>query len=522
MSQDHEKVLVADDHRENTDFIIEAILKPHGFQVLTAEDGAEALKVALQEHPDLILLDLQMPKMHGLEVLQALQGRGMRIPVVLMTFHGSEEMAVKGFRLGARDYVIKPFTVQEMLNAIEGALIESRLRAERDALTQRLMGANEQLERRLREMRTLYAIGQSVTSVLDLKELLIRVLDASLYLSHARAASIILVEGDGSLTVAAERHREATRTGKTGTLSESPKIAETLRTRQTIVDRPEQAIGYRLFIPLDVRNHSIGVLAVQWPVDRPDPGTHYRQLLASLADYAAIAIENARGFRRLEVSKDEEKERILDRFQMYVAPTVVERILSDPNAVKLGGMRQEISILFADLHGFTTLSERLPPEDLVDILNRYLSIMASAIIAHEGTIDKFLADGLMAFFNAPLKQPDHAMHAAQAAIDLKAAIERFHRQLTPDMRLNVRMGINTGEAIVGNIGTNRALSYTAIGDAVNLAFRLEEQAEPLQILISESALRQIYDRAEVRPLGPTQVRGRQREERVFELLRLHT
>ena len=521
MASIRERILVADDHRENIRFIVDTVLTPNGFQAITASDGAEALQKALKEKPDLVLLDLQMPKMGGLEVLEALRDQGMRVPVVLMTFHGSEEIAVEGFRLGARDYVIKPFTVQEMLTAIEGALIEHRLRVERDALTERLMNANQQLERRLREMRTIYAIGQSVTSVLDLNELLNRVTDAALYLSAAQLVSIMLLESPASsLRVVAERHRDDMRRTHTGDLSRTSQALEAIQAGEIASAPGDSKSGSRVFLPLEVRGRPIGVLVAQWPVGSQAPHSHYVQLLSLLAGYAAIAIENAKGFERLEVTKEQEKNQILERFQMYVAPTVVERILSDPDSVKLGGVRQKISIIFADLHGFSALSERIPPEDLVDILNRYLSIMAETIIDAEGTIDKFLGDGMMAIFNAPLSQPDHVLRATYAAVNLKDAIIRFHRRLTPDLQLDIRIGVNTGEALVGNIGARNALSYTAIGDAVNLTRRLQEVADPGQILMSEDALHHVYDRVEVRPLGLKQVKGRQREERVFELLRV--
>lgn len=521
MPNTRERILVADDHRENIRFIVDAVLAPNGFQALTASDGAEALQKALKENPDLLLLDLQMPKMSGLEVLKALRDRGIRVPVVLMTFHGSEEIAVEGFRLGARDYVIKPFTAQDMLTAIEGALIESRLRAERDALTERLMKANQQLERRLREMRTIYAIGQSVTSVLDLDELLGRVIDAALYLSAAQLVSIMLLDGpSSSLRVAAERHRENMRRTHTGDLSRTTQALEAIRGGKITTAVGDHRSGTRVFVPLETRGRPIGVLVAQWPAGSQAPHDHYIQLLTLLAGYAAIAIENARGFERLEVTKEQEKDQIRECFGRYVAPTVVERILSDPQAVRLGGAKQEISVIFADLQGFSSLSERIPPEDLVDILSRYLSIMAETIISAEGTIDKFLGDGLMAIFNAPLSQPDHVFRAACAALNLKEAVAQFHRQLPPDLQLQIRIGVNTGEAVVGNIGARNALSYTAIGDGVNLTRRLQEVAEPGQILISENSLHHVYDRVEVTSLGLKRVKGRQREERVFELLRV--
>ena len=516
-----ERILIADDHRENVQFIIDAILVPNGFQYLTAYDGAEALQKALSENPDLILLDLQMPKMHGLEVLETLQQRGAHIPVVLMTFHGSEQIAVNGFRLGARDYVIKPFTVQEMLTAIEGALIESRLRKERDALTARLMKANQQLERRLREMRTLYAIGQSVTSVLDLNDLLSRVLDASLYLSPAQLACILLFDpATKSLHATAERRREAALQGATNELSTAPAAMEAVLGKKVTFTAGDKKVGPRLFIPLQTHGRVIGVLVSQWPAGSPNPAEDQVQILSLLAGYAAIAIENARVYKQLELTKDQEKEMIRERFEMYVAPSVVQRILSDPDAVRLGGVRQPITVLFADLHGFSALSERMAPEDLVVVLNRYISIIAQTIMAHEGTIDKFLGDGVMAFFNAPLPQPDHALRAAATALHLQDEIAKFHRRLTPDQQMKLRIGISTGEAVVGNVGTSRALNYTAIGSAVNLARRLQENAEPGQILISEGTLHMIYDRAEVRSLGPMPMRGQQREEHIFELLRM--
>jgi len=342
-----------------------------------------------------------------------------------------------------------------------------------------------------------------------------------LYLSPAQHVSILLVENATmTLHAVAERRREAPFVGGAEELVRAPKAIEALHQQKPALAPADRKGGARVFIPLQVSGQSIGVLVVQWPLNNEPPSDDYVQLLTMLAGYAAIAIENARGFKRMEASKEREKETIRSRFQLYVAPSIVERILTDPDAVKPGGVRQTISVLFADLQGFTAMSERMAPEDLVDVLNRYLSIMAQTIIAYEGTIDKFLGDGIMAFFNAPFPQPDHALRAAGAALSLQEEVVKFHRRLTPDLRLNLRVGVSTGEAIVGNVGTERVMSYTAIGRSVNLARRLEEQAEPGQVLISEDTLHLIYDRAEVRSLGPMLLHGQQREERVFELVRL--
>jgi len=204
-----ERILVVDDQVENVDFIIEHVLKPSKYVPLTACDGAEGLNKALRENPDLILLDVQMPKLTGVQVLEALEEQGRNIPVILMTLYGSEDLAVRAFRLGVKDYIIKPFEASEMLEAIERALSESRLRLERDDLLDRLLNANRQLEQRIKELNILYGIGKSVTSLLDLQKLFSHLVDAAVYISGAEEGWLMLVDqGTNELYVCAARGLE--------------------------------------------------------------------------------------------------------------------------------------------------------------------------------------------------------------------------------------------------------------------------------------------------------------------------
>src|SRR5687768_3012697 len=172
-----ERVLVIDDGQEIREFLAKYILKPKGFEVIQAADGIVGLRLALAEKPDLLITDNQMPGLSGLEVIRDLRGRGVTIPIILTTAYGSEETAVEAFRLGVRDYVIKPFDTEEINTAIERALIESRLARERDELVQKLMATNSQLEKRYQEMDMLYGIGKSVTASLNLEEVLQRVVE---------------------------------------------------------------------------------------------------------------------------------------------------------------------------------------------------------------------------------------------------------------------------------------------------------------------------------------------------------
>ncbi|MEW5721178.1 MAG: adenylate/guanylate cyclase domain-containing protein, partial [Chloroflexota bacterium] len=201
----------------------------------------------------------------------------------------------------------------------------------------------------------------------------------------------------------------------------------------------------------------------------------------------AMVIEDLTDQARLEMERraqEQETQRVRATFEHYVAPTVVEGLLADPRRVALGGERQLVTVLFADMHGFTTLSEQVSPEELIKILNVYLSLAAKTILKYEGTLDKFMGDGAMAMFNAPLPQADHAWRAACAALTLQREVTALAPKLPLSQRLCFRIGLHTGEAVVGNIGTRELMNYTAIGDTVNVAKRLQENAEDNQILIS--------------------------------------
>jgi len=211
---------------------------------------------------------------------------------------------------------------------------------------------------------------------------------------------------------------------------------------------------------------------------------------------------------------------IKDTFQRYVGPRVVHQLLSDPTRLKLGGERRLITVLYADIRGFSTFSASLKPEKLVEILNAYLGLAADAVLSQEGTLDKFMGDAVMGFFNAPLDQADHVLRAVRAAIRLRAAIVAYRQQVPPAERLAYGVGINMGEAVVGNIGNAQQQNYTAIGDSVNYAKRLQENARHDQILISQSAFEMVKERVAVNTLDPLLVKGHSRPEPVFDVIGL--
>ena len=205
-------------------------------------------------------------------------------------------------------------------------------------------------------------------------------------------------------------------------------------------------------------------------------------------------------------------------FERMVSPAVIEQL--DPNSLQLGGKRVDITVLFADIRGFTSYSESLAPEKLVFILNRYLAAMAEAVLAQEGTIDKFMGDAIMAWFNAPVPQPDHTLRAVKTAIVIRDSVEKLYKELPADSHLSFGVGIHYGDAVLGLIGTEKRLEYTAISDSVNIAKRIQENSAKNQILISREAYERVKNKVEAKPHANMNAKGKTQPIEVFELIGL--
>jgi adenylate cyclase len=223
------------------------------------------------------------------------------------------------------------------------------------------------------------------------------------------------------------------------------------------------------------------------------------------------------------VTEGREKRRVRELFSRYVSPEYVRRLADDFETLSLGGERTEITILFSDIRGFTSLSERLPAPQVIEMLNEYLERMSDVVFRHGGTLDKFIGDAVMAFWGAPIPMADHARRALDAALDMLAELEALNARWAArgaPAQLAIGIGINTGEAIVGNIGSlTRKLDYTAIGDAVNLASRLESQNKELgtTVLASERTVARAGAGYRFRPVGAVTVKGKTQPVDVFEL-----
>jgi adenylate cyclase len=205
-------------------------------------------------------------------------------------------------------------------------------------------------------------------------------------------------------------------------------------------------------------------------------------------------------------------------FERMVSPAVIEQL--DPDSLHLGGKRANITVLFADIRGFTSFSESLEPEKLVKVLNRYLAAMAEAVLEHGGTIDKFMGDAIMAWFNAPVPQPDHTLRAVKTALAIRNSVEQLYKELPADSQLAFGVGIHYGDAVLGLIGTEKRLEYTAISDSVNTAKRIQENSAKNQILISKDAYDRVKKEVTAKPHAEITVKGKARPLEVFEVEKL--
>jgi adenylate cyclase len=234
----------------------------------------------------------------------------------------------------------------------------------------------------------------------------------------------------------------------------------------------------------------------------------------------------------LDYAQERKNRRQITRaFSQYLAPALVDQLARDPSKLKLGGEKRELSILFCDVRGFTTISEQLKndPQQLTALINRLLTPLSEIVLLHSGTIDKYIGDCLMAFWNAPLDDPAHAVHAVAAALDMIEAMEVLNADLKAEADtagrmhypLRIGIGINTGECVVGNMGSTSRFDYSALGDAVNLAARLEgaSKAYGVPLLLGEATARAVSDAFAVLELDRITVKGKTEESPVFTVTR---
>ncbi len=302
------RVLVVDDDPDVLDLLARQVLQPLGYLVQTADDGGAAIQHALNFAPDLIVASLTLPGLSGKDLLVALRSQGMEVPMLVTAPEGMEAAAIQAFRLGARDYLVKPLREAEVVSAVERALSEVRLRNERHLLAEQLGESNRELERRVRELTTLYGIGKAVTSTTNQAQLFSKLVESSLYVTEADLGWVLLIEDRSKqLVLRAQRNLPPAVAAKLHQPWDDGVSSLVLLSGETLNIYGEGLTKFKmarlgkaaLIAPIKVRDQPIGVISVARQEHRPF-SERSQAMLEAVADYASISLVNARLFQALE------------------------------------------------------------------------------------------------------------------------------------------------------------------------------------------------------------------------------
>jgi adenylate cyclase len=390
----------------------------------------------------------------------------------------------------------------------------------------------QDVEKANRILKVLTKVAETLIAVRPVEEVLQQVMD--IVFEHVPAdRGFLMLSEDGSdkLIPMVVKHRNSS-SATEGKITISKTIADrvtkdrvSILTSDALVDPRFGAgdsirfhgIRSAMCAPLWNKEQVIGIIHVDSPMLTGCFTLNDLDLLTALANYAAVAVERARLNQKIIA---EEKKR--ERLGRFLSPQVTARILatSESQGFALGVPEvKDVSVLFADIVGFTTMSEKMSPAAVSLLLNDYFSRMTDIIFKYEGTLDKYIGDAIMAVFGAPLDMADHAVRAIRAALEMREQLEAFNSERKEGPTLRIRIGINSGKAVAGEIGGINKKEYTVLGDTVNTASRLESSvAKPMTVVVGENTYNAAKHQFECRGLGPATLKGKERTVEVYEVV----
>lgn len=416
-------------------------------------------------------------------------------------------------------------------------MVESHIRTkiqpipEENFLPEKMVPNHDALRADYEKLRVSYEVIRSIGVELDVDNLLDKILECAFQLLEADRG-VVLLYADDPETGESELKPRCIRTKKQSdeevVLSTSI-INEVLRDRAGVLSSDAsvdsrfkgahsvimQGIRSTMAVPLLHSDELLGVMVLDSQIATSAFTEKDLQLFQNIANQAAIAIQNSLYALKLE------KEAVTrERFQRLLSPAIADQVISGKVEVKKGGEVRETTVLFSDIRGFTAWSESRAPQQIVDMLNEYFELMVEIVFQHEGTLDKFVGDEIMALFGAPVSHGDDAYRAVKTALEMLESLAVFNEQRVAAGQLPVQIGIgiNTGEVVAGYLGSSKALDYTVIGDTVNTGARLCSVAKAGQIIVSEYTYRQVAEHFVAEELPPTPVKGKSQPLKIFSIL----
>ncbi len=417
------------------------------------------------------------------------------------------------------------------------------LESQKSATPSRLAGAPEcqeldskmradisSLERTNKVLFILYEISRELNGIQDFKALLDKIMDLIFQVINADFGFLILtggLQGDELIPMVVKYKDEslkamgqirASRTIINRVIHDKVALLTSNAMDDSRLDSAKsvfiQQIRSAMCVPLWNRDEIIGVIQLDSVRFENQFVADDLELLKAIGSQMAMIIEQASLNEKIR-----EESKMRSRLERFHSPQIIEMILHGGQEDLMEPKDLTATILFSDIVGFTTLSESLPPREINIVLNQYFTRMTDILFKHDGTLDKYIGDGLMAVFGAPMEKPDDAERAIQAALEMRRELAAMRDEVgSNSAQLHIRIGINTGRVVAGNMGSPRRLDYTVIGDPVNLAARLESSGTPNQILIGEETYKLVKGKFNIVEVGPRKVKGKAAEIMVYEVI----
>jgi adenylate cyclase len=382
------------------------------------------------------------------------------------------------------------------------------------------------IRRDYERLRIGHELARAVGNELDLDKLLPKILDKAFELVGADRGAILLTDDKGELVPRFVKTRSGR--GDTNIVLSRTVMAEVTTNKAAVLSSDAtmdsrfsgahsiimQGIRSTMTVPLLYSNELLGIMHLDSLFTSNAFTEKDLQICTGMAAQAAVSIQNARLASRIE--KEAQTRAQISRL---IPPSVVEQVVKGQLTIEKGGRLNEITMLFSDIRGFTTMSDGRPPEEVVNTLNEYFEVMVDILFQYAGTLDKFVGDEIIGLFGAPISIEDGPFKAVSCGLAMMQGLAEFNRtrasENLPAIRIGI--GINTGDVITGAIGSTRALQYTAIGDAMNVASRLVNLASPGEVIISENTYRYVADRIDATALPPVKVKGKADELKVYRV-----
>jgi adenylate cyclase len=445
-----------------------------------------------------------------------------------------DELMLGSTQLVFRDKPLGDSTLEHVTIAPSPSetLIRQKLAASpksREFLPEREISDMEVLRRDYEKLRLAHELGRAIGLEVDLDLLLEKIITKAFELLPADRGVILLMENglpkpriartrDGrneQIVLSRSILSEVTH-HKAAVLSSDATMDSRFSGAHSII---MQGIRSTMTVPLVHHDELLGLMHLDSMVATNAFGEKDLQIFAGIGQQAAVAIANSMLARKIE---QEAKTRA--QFQRLLSPNLVDQVVAGKLQLEKGGALSEVTLLFADIRGFTPMSEKRAPQEIVSMLNEYFELMVDVIFKHQGTLDKFVGDEIIALFGAPVQMPHAEVKAVECALDMLKVLKEFNRVRVAEGQeeIKIGVGINTGTVVTGAIGSSRALQYTAIGDAVNTAARLCTHAGADQVILSEATFAKVHERVAAVALPPMRVKGKSEVLRVWNAIGMRT